>query len=224
MNNGYAVFSSVLSIEDVNVLLKALDSADIQIKATRSGDVRNLLERVSEVRELAESSAIRRLVEPVLGARAFAVRGILFDKTPESNWTVPWHQDLTIAVSDKIEAKGYGPWTVKDGVHRVQPPIEVLESMLAVRVHLDECGEGSGPVRVIPGTHSMGRLRAEQIDAIQTEVSSVSCPVGAGVGLLMRPLLLHASSSSGSPNHRRVIHLEFASCQLADGLRWNVVS
>ena len=36
----------------------------------------------------------------------------------------------------------------------------------------------------------------------------------------MRPLLLHASSIAIVPTHRRVIHLEYASQSLADGLEW----
>ena len=36
----------------------------------------------------------------------------------------------------------------------------------------------------------------------------------------MRPLLLHASSPSQLPNHRRVIHIDFAAITLPNGLRW----
>jgi hypothetical protein len=34
------------------------------------------------------------------------------------------------------------------------------------------------------------------------------------------PLLLHASSSARRPEHRRVIHLEFAAEARPDGLPW----
>ena len=37
----------------------------------------------------------------------------------------------------------------------------------------------------------------------------------------MRPLLVHASSSCSKPEPRRVIHLEFASDELPDGLEWH---
>jgi hypothetical protein len=36
----------------------------------------------------------------------------------------------------------------------------------------------------------------------------------------MRPLLLHSSSPSLSPLHRRVIHLDFASEMLPNPLQW----
>jgi ectoine hydroxylase-related dioxygenase (phytanoyl-CoA dioxygenase family) len=146
--------------------------------------------------------------------------GTLFDKTPDANWKVPWHQDLSIAVQQKIPIDGFGPWSVKAGVVHVQPPAAILETMLAVRIHLDDCNEENGPVRVIPGSHQHGRLTAEQIRTIPSTVPSISCPVGRGGVLLMRPLLLHASSASQSPHHRRVIHIDFASGELPSGLKW----
>ncbi len=85
--------------------------------------IRNLLETVPVVRDLAESAVVCSFVEPILGPGAFAVRGLLFDKTPEANWKVAWHQDLTIAVRQRKEVPGFGPWSVKAGVPHVQAPI-----------------------------------------------------------------------------------------------------
>lgn len=208
--DGFAVVEGVAAASEVERLLAAV--------ATR-GEVyaiRNLLEVVPEVRAWAESVACRALVEPVLGPGARAVRGILFDKTPEANWKVPWHQDLTIAVQERLEVPGYGPWTVKAGVAHVQPPVAVLERMVAVRLHLDDCGAENGPVRVLRGSHRQGRMAAAPMDAGE----EVVCTVGRGGVLLMRPLLWHASSPAVSVAHRRVIHVEFAAAELAGGLRW----
>ncbi|MBY0506136.1 MAG: phytanoyl-CoA dioxygenase family protein [Bryobacteraceae bacterium] len=215
---GFAVIPDVLTTEEVRMLREALEGS--LCKPTRQGGVRNLLDRCPAVAEVANSAAIRSLVQPVLGLRAFPVRGILFDKTPDANWKVPWHQDLTIAVQSREETTGFGSWTTKDGVQHVQPPTEILEGMLAVRIHLDECGADNGPVRVIPGSHSRGRLTAGQIRSLRESIPSKSCTVGKGGVLLMRPLLLHASSAAASPTHRRVVHLEWASCGLPNGLRW----
>jgi ectoine hydroxylase-related dioxygenase (phytanoyl-CoA dioxygenase family) len=129
------------------------------------GGLRRLLEHAS-VRALARSAAVRAVAESVLGESCFAVRAILFDKTPDANWKVAWHQDLSIAVRARREIPGYEAWSVKDGVAHVQPPASVLEQMLAVRGHLDECGPENGPVRVISGSHRRGRLTAEQIDEV----------------------------------------------------------
>lgn len=183
------------------------------------GGVRNLL-GLPSVSQVANSLSIRSLVEPVLGESAFPVRATLFDKTPGANWKVPWHQDLSIAVQARIDVDGFGPWSIKAGVVHVQPPASVLETMLAVRIHLEDCGEENGPLRVIPGSHQQGRLSAEQVQTIVGMATSVNCPVRCGGALLLRPLLLHASSASTSPMHRRVIHVDFASTELPAGLKW----
>jgi ectoine hydroxylase-related dioxygenase (phytanoyl-CoA dioxygenase family) len=161
------------------------------------------------------------VVHEVLGNCAFVTRAILFDKTAQANWNVSWHQDTTIAVRAKVDAPGFGPWSVKAGVQHVQPPADVLESMLTVRLHLDDCGDENGPLRVIPGSHTHGILESEELQRIRTSRESFACTAKAGDALLMRPLLLHASSPAKAPAHRRVLHLEWAAATLPFGLEWN---
>lgn len=161
------------------------------------------------------------MIDPVVGAGARAVRGIFFDKTPGANWPVPWHQDLSLAVAEKRDVDGWTAWSVKSGVHHVQPPAPILERMLTVRLHLDDCGADSGPLRVRPGTHAMGRLTREAIETTRDTIAEQTCCVKKGDALLMRPLLLHASSAATNPSHRRVIHLEYAPPDLLPlGLDW----
>ena len=114
------------------------------------------------MRELATSPLILELVEPVLGPDFFPVRGLLFDKIPGANWKVPWHQDVTIAVRKRIEADGFGPWSMKADVLHVQPPAAILEHMLSVRLHLDNCGEENGALRIIPASHLRGRIPEDE--------------------------------------------------------------
>ena len=166
------------------------------------------------------SSFFWALVRPVLGPRAFVVRGLLFDKTPEANWPVPWHQDLTIAVKARSDAPKYGPWTRKGGVPHVGPPIDVLEGMLTLRIHLDDCDASRGPLRVLPGTHARGRLDAEETRRWLDRVPPVACPVPRGGVLVMRPLILHSSSPAEVPRHRRVVHLEYAADRLSGNVEW----
>ncbi|MEO6593981.1 MAG: phytanoyl-CoA dioxygenase family protein [Planctomycetota bacterium] len=173
------------------------------------------------VRELATSPAVRALVEPVLGSDAFAVRATLFDKTPIANWLVAWHQDLTIAVRERREVAGFGPWSVKDGVPNVQPPVAVLEGLLIVRIDLDGSDATKGALRVLPGTHTRGVLTAKMRNESAWLQAAVTCAVSPGGALLMRPLLLHSSSRAESPSHRRVVHLEFAGAELTAGLEWH---
>jgi ectoine hydroxylase-related dioxygenase (phytanoyl-CoA dioxygenase family) len=147
------------------------------------------------------------------------VKATFFNKTQESNWKVAWHQDLTIMVRKRREVAGFGPWTIKEGIVHVQPTAEILSRILAIRLHLDESGADSGPLRVIPGSHKDGRLSSEQVSAYEKEDNEI-CLVPRGGALLMRPLLLHASSACAVPKPRRVIHLEFSADELPQGLHW----
>ncbi|HEY2039128.1 MAG TPA: phytanoyl-CoA dioxygenase family protein [Edaphobacter sp.] len=220
---GFTTVEGALSREQVASLISALESINDNGAVRRRGGifaVRNLLDVSTEVRDLATSDAVRRLVEPALGAQFFPVRGILFDKIPDANWKVPWHQDVTIAVQERVESEGFGPWSVKADVLHVQPPAFVLENMISVRLHLDRCDENNGALRVIPGSHIGGRIPEEKISEIRERQPEEICIVDEGGALLMRPLLLHASSPSSVPGHRRVIHLDFASLTLPDGMRW----
>ena len=187
--------------------------------------IRNLLEVVPALRHLASSHAIRALVDPIAGPQAQVVRGIFFDKTPEANWKVPWHQDLTIAVQQKKEVAGFSCWSVKSGITHVQPPSAILKEVLTLRLHLDATNEDTGALKVIPGSHNGDRLSADEIQKIRRETKAVVCSAEAGDVLAMRPLLLHSSSvsSNASPvSHRRVIHLEFCSADLPGGLEWRL--
>src|SRR5262249_14861156 len=92
--------------------------------------------------------------------------------------------------------------------------------MVAVRVHLDECGADNGPLRVLPGSHRHGWLD-EDIDDWKREVKEVVCTCSRGGIVVMCPLTLHASSKAKSPSHRRVIHIECANAELPGGLVWN---
>lgn len=218
--DGWAVTPPLVPQLEVDALVAALEP----LASDARGGVRNLLDAVPAapaVRTLAASPAVRSVAEAVLGPACFAVRALLFDKTPGANWKVAWHQDLTIAVRARATVAGYGPWSDKAGVPHVQPPAELLERMLAVRVHLDDCGPGNGPVRVISGSHRAGRLSGAAIDAWRAGAAAVDCLAERGAILAFRPLILHASSPATAPAHRRVVHLEFAAEALDPPLEWH---
>jgi ectoine hydroxylase-related dioxygenase (phytanoyl-CoA dioxygenase family) len=92
--------------------------------------------------------------------------------------------------------------------------------MLTLRIHLDEAEESNGPLRVIPGSHRHGELSPEEVREFADRVPEVACTGRAGSVLILRPLLLHASSPAKDPAHRRVLHLEYAGCNLPSGLAW----
>jgi hypothetical protein len=221
--DGYLVSEGVLSDDDVEQLRAAVaripHGAEVRRRRGVYG-VRNLLEICPAARELARQTRIRQFVTPVLGENAFAVRAIYFDKVPGSNWSLFWHQDNVISVVARVEVAGYVGWSNKAGVWQVQPPAQVLANMVAVRVHLDDCGPENGPLRVLPDSHRFGWLD-EQLDDWKMRMPEAICTVRRGGVVAMCPLLLHASAKSVAVGHRRVIHIEYASDDLPEGLEWN---
>jgi ectoine hydroxylase-related dioxygenase (phytanoyl-CoA dioxygenase family) len=212
-NEGFAVISRVLSDVDVHHLRAVLETEhDPLARARRAGRTyaaRNLL-AVPAIAKLAQTDAVRGLIEPIVGADAIAVRALFFDKTPEANWPVLWHQDLTIAVAARHDLHGWGPWSTKAGVAHVEPPQTLLATMLTIRLHLDDCTADNGPLRVIPGSHRKGRLTRAEIKAEREATPERILTAPKGGAILMRPRLLHASSPAANPDHRRVIHIEYA--------------
>jgi ectoine hydroxylase-related dioxygenase (phytanoyl-CoA dioxygenase family) len=219
--DGFAMIPRLLTSSEVLHLAAQLDSCATDQDGLRGG-TRDVLERLPALRGLAEHGAIQDIVRAVLGGDAFVVRATLFDKTPDANWKVPWHQDVTIAVKGKHEAGGYAPWSIKAGVVHVQPPSAVLQRMLTVRIHIDSCEAANGALRVMPGSHRLGRLDQNMVDRYVDEGSAFCCAANAGDALVMRPLLLHASSASLYPRHRRVLHFDYAVGHLAAGLQWKM--
>jgi len=223
---GFAVVTDCLSREAVtqigNVIELARERAPEEAVANTSGvyALRNLVDVVPEVVELVSLPEVAHLVTTILGQRAFMVRSTLFDKTDGANWAVFWHQDLSIAVKQRHEVVGYHAWTRKAGVQCVQPPPEVMAGILAVRLHLDDCFEENGALRVLPGSHRNHRLTSDGIERLAAESREIVCEVPAGGAVLMSPLLLHASSPMKRPGHRRVIHFEFSSSELSAPLEW----
>lgn len=193
----------------------------ISVLGPVSGAGRRGILALPEIWSLARSVLVLSLVQPHLPAKPFPVRAIYFDKSAEINWLVSWHQDLTVAVRARADHPGFGPWSTKDGIPHVQPPDNVLEQMLTVRLHLDDADESNGALRVLPGSHRYGRLSAERIQALRREQVEVVCAVAAGDALFMRPLLLHASGRSTASRHRRVLHIDYASFALPAGLQWH---
>ena len=211
--HGFALVRGVIETDEQRELLATLGPV--------SGAGRRGLLALPTVAELARSPRFLALVRPHLAAEPFAVRAIYFDKFPGTKWLVPWHQDLSVAVRARAEVPGFGPWSEKDGIPHVQPPVELLQQMLTVRLHLDAADELNGALRVLPGSHRLGRLSAERIQHLRSEQPEFLCRVSAGDALLMRPLLVHASGRSTSAQHRRVLHIEYAAFALPGELDWH---
>ncbi len=227
--DGYVIIPELLEAGEVSRLIEAIH-AGLMTEASgvlhREGEVygaRDLMARVPEVQTLARSTRIQEIIAAILGLGAFAVRALFFDKTPTANWNLPWHQDVTVAVKERRDAAGFGPWTLKAGIHHVHAPACLLERMVTIRIHLDACDPENGPMRVLPGSHAHGRLLPAQVNewAARGSELEVDCLVPSGGAVLMRPLILHCSAAATVTGHRRVIHLEYAAEDLPPGMDWH---
>ena len=218
-NEGYAWARDALDEKAINALIAMTQSLCKQ----NTYGIRNLCDKLPRLHSVLESSAIRSIVEPILGSHAFLVRSIFFDKMPHANWHVPWHQDTAIAVKKKIPVPGFGVWSVKEGVDHVEPYEALLSSMLTLRIHLDPTTTDNGALRVMPGSHQLGRIPSAQILAMLKTHAVVDCTASPGDVLIMQPLLCHASRKVhqvSTSSHRRIIHIEYANQALPSPLEW----
>ncbi|MFN8010261.1 MAG: phytanoyl-CoA dioxygenase family protein [Holophagaceae bacterium] len=160
-------------------------------------------------------------VAGILGPDARPVRALLMGKAADrENWAIAWHQDSTLALKEPREVPGFGPWVNKAHFYHAQAPASVMEGMLATRLHLDPCGEGQGPLKVLPGSHLGGRLGDAEIEAWRARVEPRTILASRGDVVFMKPLVLHGSDRATDPSPRRVLHVEWASAPLPGGLAW----
>ena len=180
--------------------------------------------RLSGVRGLSEllatSGDIGKHVVPYLGEEARPVRAILFDKSPQTNWALGWHQDRTVAVKAQIDVEGFGPWTIKQGIVHVGPPMDLLGAMITIRVHLDPVPQDNAPLLIAPKSHMLGRIPEDQIAEIVARCGVFTCTAEAGDIWLYSTPILHASERAANPAHRRVLQVDYSADDLPDGLEW----
>jgi len=185
-----------------------VELAEAPLQRTRAG-ARHIL-GCPAVARLAQDSRLIDLASEWLDAAAVPFKATLFDKSADANWLVAWHQDTALPISEYRESAGWGPWSEKAGVTYAHAPAKALERIVALRIHIDDSTADNGPLRVLPGTHSLGVLSEAQIRKLALQMRPVSCTVAAGGVVIMRPLIIHASSKLNSQAPRRVIHLEYA--------------
>jgi ectoine hydroxylase-related dioxygenase (phytanoyl-CoA dioxygenase family) len=215
VGEGFAIVPDVLPETQIAALLAGLEKSDLP--RSRAG-LRHAM-RIESIAALAHDAQLIELAQDVLGNGAVPFRATLFDKSPTSNWLVVWHQDTALPLCERREVLGWGPWSVKEGVNYAHAPASALEQVLALRLHLDDSVAENGPLRVLPGTHTLGVLTDEALHDLSTQIAAVDCLVPRGGVLAMRPLVVHASSKSQSNVPRRVLHIEYAaSSTTAEGL------
>jgi len=214
---GFEIINGLLSADELASLDVALGNIELEGK---TGGIRHADKKIKAISELALSKKLVGLAQCYLLEKPALVRVILFDKTPENNWLVTWHQDRTLAVSAKFDAESWGPWSMKEGVHHVQPPQDVLDQMITCRIHLDDSHEKNGCLNIMPQSHKLGLIPLSKIKNYVSKKESVACVADAGSVLVMRPHLLHSSSKAIMPSRRRVIHIEYSCYELPVGISW----
>ena len=202
-DTGFSIFENVLSPQECDALAKT-----VGVSHARAG-ARNLMSN-SAVSSIAYDSRLLRLAFNILGAAAFPFRATLFDKSTAANWHVLWHQDRALPLLNEVPCSEWGPWSMKGGVRYALAPRWALEHVVALRIHIDACTEGNGPLRVVPGSHQLGVMATAEISETVNSSPSVLCLVGRGGVLAMRPLLVHSSSKVTVKHRRRVLHIEYA--------------
>ena len=212
---GIALIPEVLTREEVAILLSTLQNW--AFRHSRAG-IRHLTSN-DIVAELARDPRILAIAGSILSGDAIPFRATLFDKSSDANWLVAWHQDRALPLRARTEKAGWGPWSVKDGIHYAHAPACVLEQVIALRLHLDDSTQQNGPLRVLPGTHKLGVLSDEELERLSRELTAEDCLASKGSVLAMRPLLIHSSSKSQNDSPRRVLHIEYATSRfVGDGL------
>lgn len=171
-------------------------------------------------RQLADEVHSHPAIAALVATDSVAIQCTYFEKSAGRNWLVPLHQDLSVPVQNRTDDARLRAWSNKaDGMY-VQPPVSLLEQLVAVRVHLDDCGENDGPLRIVPASFNKGRLDDAQVSALRAEHGERVCIVAAGAALVMKPLCLHASSKSTGSSRRRVLHFLFGPPEPGFGLAW----
>jgi hypothetical protein len=208
------------------VVPRALSHAECRTLAT---EVANAVSNGPGSRRLLAQGWCRSLAAHLRASTRFAglvppghvaVQCTYFSKSASHNWLVPIHQDLSIPVAARVSEPVLRGWSEKEGELFVQPPAAFLERLVAVRVHLDACGEADGPLQVVPRSHASGTITPEEAAEVRRSRGAVACTVDLGDALVLRPLLLHSSSKASGSSLRRVLHFLFGPQELPYGLRW----
>lgn len=225
--DGHVLLRGVVKIATCERFLACITHSELSAgnRARRGATyaIRGLLWSGSDLAQLLAEAGIDRLVSDALGSRAFPVDALLFDKNPEANWKVPGHQDLVMPVAAEVVEAGFEGWVNRNGICYVELPGAILESMVAARIHLDDSPADNGALAVVSGSHRRGKMRDTDLQAIASS-DYRTCDAARGDVLLMRPLLVHRSSPSRSPQHRRVLHVVYAIQEPGERVRWRVQS
>ena len=213
---GFVLADIELSEDQLDYIATSLPSV-----ADQRGGSRRLLSHPTVLR-LIRHRQLAQLLWSLTGRELVAVDARLLDSACKPETPSQWHQDRLVAVRERLDVHGYGPWSTRVGVSHVEPPLSVLDQMVVLQVHLDDAADGSHALRILPGSHRAGKLTADGIKRLVETQDAVMPVMPKGSLVVMRPLLLHATSASSlRSQHYRVLHVEFAPPEAITPLQWH---
>ena len=202
--DGYVVIDDLLQADEIDRVDESLHGIDVDA----AGD-RRFLDR-EWCRLLAHVIRHRLLKLRLLYLASQPVLCTYFCTDNESVGGYGLHRDLHVPLAARSDSTQFSNWTEKQGIVHARATRELLATMVAVRVHMDDGAIGDGELCVVPGSHTGADVDAER----------VACSAARGAAIVFSPLLLHGSPTSVSHQPRRVLHFLFGPSDLPDGARW----
>jgi ectoine hydroxylase-related dioxygenase (phytanoyl-CoA dioxygenase family) len=212
--HGFGILHGVFSQQGVDYLLTEMASLE---KRPAPEKPQNLLRMSPMVASVANHPALVPVIRDILGSKARPFTAFFLDKTPDSNWQIPWHQNLRLPVA--ASAQGTVP-EIAHGVPQIIADAAYLDEVLIARISLDDQTAENGALEFIPGTHRTGILLPEALEQITQTKSVLSPDLAVGSIFLFKALLLHRSRPSQNDAHRRVLQIEYSANCAPAGFSW----
>ena len=199
--DGYFLAKNLFTKEEVEKMLAAVESGG-KVKDTAYGvnDQTGKAARLAIWFDLTDdiwsaASTCPRIINNVrilLGEEVSFFHGKVMLKEAHSGGAWEWHQD-------------YGYWYDQGFL---------FPNMISAFIALDPCTIENGCLRVLRGSHKMGRLEhqvvgtqtganPDRLKAIEGRFEQVACEMEPGSVLFFHSNLLHTSSANDSDHHRR---------------------
>lgn len=90
---------------------------------------------------------------------------------------------------------GYGPWARKARLQHVEPPFHVIESMLTLRIHLDDVLADNAPLLIAPGSHRLGKVPGSEIETVVATCGTRACLAASGDIWAYATAIVHISAA-----------------------------
>lgn len=215
---GFAVFNSVFGRKEIKLMKTAVQKYQKEKPIENLHECRNIFHNIPALQKLAFSQNLLKIIGSI-GQRFFLTKAIYLDKLAEADSELHWHQRMTINVKTKIDTDGFFGWKSKAGIYEVSPTEDILKNTIIVRIHFEDSNDQNGALKIFPGSHNK-KLSPSEIELITQSSIPLTCEVAMSGIHIMKPLLLHASSKATSQKHQKVLHLEFNTMELPNGLEW----